>query len=99
MCDYKGNNVLCGRKGSHSLNMNSLWCNYNIYPRDGDNTYIGPELECDHLTVNDIDGQTREHNEPYSFLPINNFSHVFLLEIFHVVYTELHQLKYYMLLY
>jgi hypothetical protein len=40
---------------------------------DGDNTYIGVPLKCKYINVSDIAGQTDDHIEQYSFLPIDNF--------------------------
>ena len=42
--DCKGNNIPCGRKGEHSLLMNSICRDCDIIPSDGDNTCIGREL-------------------------------------------------------
>ena len=76
--DCKGNDILCGRKGGHSLNMNGLCRDCTVSPMDGDNTYIGVPLKCKYIKVSDIAGQTDDHIEQYSFLPIDNcFTHMF----------------------
>ena len=36
------------------------------------NTYIGVPLKCKYIKVSDIAGQTNDHIEQYSFLPIDN---------------------------
>ena len=39
--DCKGNLLLCGKKGSNSLNMNRLCRDCDIHPSDGNNMCIG----------------------------------------------------------
>ena len=68
---YKYNDILCGSEGGHSLNMKGLCQDFNTPPADGDNTYNSSVLECEYISINDIFGQTKEHIEQYSFLPIN----------------------------
>ena len=68
----KGNAILCGRNGCHPLHMNGLCRDCNVSPMDGDNTYIGSHLKCKYTAVSDIGGQTDDHSEQYSCLPIDN---------------------------
>ena len=44
--DCKGNDLLCDRKGGHSLNMKGLCRDCNVSPDDDDNTCIDKELIC-----------------------------------------------------
>ena len=73
--DCKGNDLLCGRKGGHSLNMNGLCRDCDIKPDDGDNTCIGQELICSYHVKDMFVGKTKEELNEYSFLPINNCFH------------------------
>ena len=41
----KGNDVLCGRKGGHSLNMKGLCRDCTITPNDGDDVCLGEILK------------------------------------------------------
>ena len=52
--------------------MNGLCRDCNVSPMDGDNTYIGSHLKCKHTAVSDIGGQSDDHIEQYSCLPIDN---------------------------
>ena len=58
--DCKGNDILCGRKGGHSLNMNGLCRDCNISPLEGDNTCIGVPLVYRYIRTHDIIGKTEE---------------------------------------
>ena len=42
--DFKGNDILCGRKGGHSLQIQGLCRDCNIHPSEGDNTCINRPL-------------------------------------------------------
>ena len=44
--DCKGNDLLCGHKGGHSLNMKGLCRDCNVSPQDGNKTCIDEELIC-----------------------------------------------------
>ena len=78
ICNCKGNNLPCVRKSGHSLDMNRLFCDCNIPPVDEDNTYIGSNLKCDYIIINDIIDKTKEHIESFSFLAINTcFMHLY----------------------
>ena len=73
--DCKGNDLLCGRKGGHSLLMNGLCRDCNIHPKYADDTCIGKELRCQFITIDDVLGKTNDEIERYSFLPIKNCFH------------------------
>ena len=73
--DCKGNDLLCGRKGGHSLLMNGLCRDCNIEPKFGDDTCIGKELRCQFITMDDVMGKDENELERYSFLPIKNCFH------------------------
>ena len=73
--DCKGNDLLCGRKGGHSLNMSGLCRDCDIKPADGDNTCIGQELICSYHVMDTFVGKTEEELNEYSFLPISNCFH------------------------
>ena len=55
--DCKGNDLLCGRKGGHSLNMNGLCRDCDIKPTDSDNTCIDRNFICSHCVINDFLGK------------------------------------------
>ena len=75
--DCKGNDVLCGRKGGHSLNMKGLCRDCTISPNDGDDVCLGQALKCQFITMDDVLNKNKEELEEYSFLPINNcFNHI-----------------------
>ena len=73
--DCKGNDLLCGRKGGHSLLMNGLCRDCNITPGKGDDTCIGKNLLCQYITINDIVDKDVEQLNSISFLPIDNCFH------------------------
>ena len=73
--DCKGNDLLCGRKGGHSLLMNGLCRDCNIQPMYADDTCIGKELRCKFITLDDVKGKDEKELERYSFLPIKNCFH------------------------
>lgn len=73
--DCKGNDLLCGRKGGHSLLMNGLCHDCNIQPKYADDTYIGKKLCCQFITIDDVFGKTNDKIKRYSFLPIKNYFH------------------------
>ena len=70
--DCKGNDILCGRKGGHSLLMPGLCRDCNIHPSEGDNTCINKPLLCQYITKLDIEGKTKDELNAYSFYPVNN---------------------------
>ena len=70
--DCKGNDILCGRKGGHSLLMPGLCRDCNIHPSEGDNTCINKPLLCQYITKHDIEGKTKDELNAYSFYPVNN---------------------------
>ena len=73
--DCKGNDLLCGRKGGHSLLMNGLCRDCNINPKYADDTCIGKELRCQFITIDDVFGKSNDEIERFSFLPIENCFH------------------------
>ena len=73
--DCKGNDLLCGRKGGHSLSMRGLCRDCDIKPADGDNTCISQELICSYHVMDTFVGKTEEELNEYSFLPISNCFH------------------------
>ena len=100
----KDNDLLCGRKGCHSLSMKGLCRDCDVKPDDGDNTCIDQELICSFHLMQNIVGKTKEVLELYSFLPINNCFHNFSFggcersiygatsaEILHAVLLELYE--------
>ena len=56
MCDCKGADVLCGRKGTHSLNTPWLCRDCNVPSRRGHDT----EFVCQWTKMRDIKGKTKE---------------------------------------
>ena len=48
--DCKGNDILCGMNGGHSLSMQGLCRDCNFHPSDGDNTCIKQPLICKYIT-------------------------------------------------
>ena len=69
--DFRGNHLLCGRKGVYLLSINSVChhCDSNLL--EGDMVYIGCGLICPFYQKDNIIGQTKDELEKYSFLPIN----------------------------
>lgn len=70
--DCKGNDLLCGRKGGHSLKMKGLCRDCNISPDDGDDACLNEPLKCSFITQEQVDGKTDEELNEFSFLPIKN---------------------------
>ena len=58
--DCKGNDLLCGRKGGHSLKMKGLCRDCNISPDDGDDACLNEPLKCSFVTQEQVDGKTDE---------------------------------------
>ena len=57
--DCKGNYLLCGRKGGHSLLMNIMCRDCDIIPSGGDNTCIGHALICSFHKKEHINGKSK----------------------------------------
>ena len=70
--DCKGNDLLCGRMGGHSLNMKGLCRDCDVKPCDGDAICIGEKLKCKFHTMPDIVSKSPSELKDISFLPINN---------------------------
>ena len=75
ICDCKANDLLCDRKGGHSLNMKGLCRDCNAKPSDSDGTLIWEYLDCTFHKLGNIIGRTKEQLDKYSFLLINNYFH------------------------
>ena len=73
--DCKGNDLLCGRKGGHSLLMNGLCRDCDVKPELGDDTCIDRNLMCKFITKDDVAGKDAATLNENSFLPINNCFH------------------------
>ena len=70
--DCKGNDLICGRKGGHSLQMKGLCRDCNIKPQDGDDPCLDKELLCSFLKKTDIEGKSKAEVEAHSYLYIRN---------------------------
>ena len=70
--DCKGNDLLCGRKGGHHLNMKGLCRDCNISPKDGDKISSRRALPCKFHSIDTIVGRSKAELDKYSFLPIRN---------------------------
>ena len=70
--DCKGNDMLCGRMGGHTLQMKDLCRDCDISPNDGDDLCIGKPLKCKFHTQNSIVGKTEDELDQFSFFSINN---------------------------
>ena len=70
--DCKGNDLLCGRKGGHHIEMKGLCRDCNIAPNDGDNVCMNKELMCNFHSIDTIVGCSKTELDKYSFLPIHN---------------------------
>ena len=70
--DCKGNDLLCGRKGGHHLNMKGLCRDCNIAPKDGDKISSRRALPCKFHSIDTIVGRSKAELDKYSFLPIRN---------------------------
>ena len=73
--DCKGNDLLCGRKGGHSLNMGGLCRDCNIPPADGDDICMDRPLKYKFIRKQDIIGKDKDELDKMSFIPINNCFH------------------------
>ena len=73
--DCKGNGLLCGRKGDHSLLMNGLCRDCDISPMHADDRCIGKELRCQFITIDDVLGNDENKIERILFVPIKNYFH------------------------
>ena len=51
MGDCKGNDLLCGRKGGHSLNMKGLCRDCTILPNDGGDVCLGIPLKYRFINI------------------------------------------------
>ena len=70
--DCKGNDLLCGRKGGHSLQMASMCRDCDVRPDDADDPCIGKELNCSFLNKRKIEGKSKEELDQFSYLYIEN---------------------------
>lgn len=71
--DCKGNDLLCGRKGGHSVMMKGLCRDCDISPQRGDETFRNMDgLGCHFLTKDDIVGKSDDELDLMSMLPIKN---------------------------
>ena len=70
--DCKGNDLLCGRKGGHSLKMKGLCRDCNIEPQEGDETCLDTELLCSFIKKSDIEGKSKEETEALSYMNLHN---------------------------
>jgi hypothetical protein len=70
--DCKGNDLLCGRMGSHSTAMGGLCRDCNISPSDGDDTCVGKELICSFHKLENLQNQSEASLKQKSFLFIKN---------------------------
>ena len=67
--DCKGNDLLCGRMGGHSLGMKGLCRDCDISPDNGDNTFIDQRLLCSFHNMTTIVSTSEVELQEYSFLP------------------------------
>ena len=71
--DCKGNDALCGRKASHSLQMNCLSRDCNVLSENATDTccdIIG--LDCHFFTSKDFVNKSKDDLKKISFHPLNN---------------------------
>ena len=73
--DCKGNDVLCGRKGGHSLSMGGLCRDCDISPQYGDDVCLDTPLRCNFICKDNVVGKSKEELERLSFIPIKNCFH------------------------
>ena len=72
--DCKGNDLLCGRYGSHGMNVKRLCRDCDVLTIEGDNC----DHFCNFLSKNDIEDKSKEHMNDLSFHCIQNaFSGVY----------------------
>ena len=72
--DCKGNDVLCGRFGSHSLSVKRLCRDCDVLTLDGDNC----DHICRYITRNDVENKSKDHLKDLSHHCIRNaFSDVY----------------------
>ena len=68
----KGDDILCGRKSIHSLDMKDLYRDCIFKLDNGDNTCIGGPLLCKYITKTDVEGKIKEDLGNISFISIHN---------------------------
>ena len=66
--DCKGNNVLCGQFGGHSILSKQLCRDCNVAPMDSDN----PNHICTFVSINDVRGKTKKELKMRSMHKIQN---------------------------
>ena len=66
--DCKGNDMLCGRKGGHSSQMQDLCRDCNTHPSKGDNTCINKPLLCKYTTKDDIGDKMKDKLDIFTFI-------------------------------
>ena len=97
--DCKGNDLLCGRKGGHSLLMNGLCRDCNIHPKYADDTCIEKELRCQFITsMMHLVKQMMKSKDILSYLLRTVFMIYHLVDA-NAIFMELLQLNYFMLYY
>ena len=69
--DCKGNNVLCGQYGGHSLLSNRLCRDCFVSPSDSDNPYH----QCKFIGIDDVSGKTKKELNAMSMHKIENAFH------------------------
>ena len=75
ICDCKGNDISCGFKDAHSLNMKYLCDDCDMKPSNCDNTCVRSELMCKFMKYCNIMGRTKENFDKHYFLPIKSCFH------------------------
>ena len=70
--DCRGNDLLCGRMGSHSIQMGGLCRDCNVSPRNGDDVCMDTQLHCRFRQLSDVIDKNKEELSAMSLLPIDN---------------------------
>ena len=70
--DCKGNDLLCGRKGGHHIQMKGLCRDCNISPAQGDDICLDNKLICSFNELDNIMNQSKSELDKISFLSVRN---------------------------
>ena len=66
--DCKGQNILCGQKGGHSLLSNKLCRDCHVSPMESDD----PDYQCKYVHIDDVKGKSRSELDALSMHNIEN---------------------------
>lgn len=74
--DIEGMDPLCGRMKSHTMNMNGLCRDCDIYPTNGDNIHLHYKgLLCSYWSKSKMELLSKEQKKSYAFYDIKNAFH------------------------